>query len=167
VKPALIRRLPRLRYNPPAVQPLVPEGARGNYPQLRSDLNVVDATLQPAFATLDAEAGKAQNRHRLLRLAIILGATTATLLGVWQTADDGAAVAGVLETIVSGAVAALAWLMRKRRYHRKFLHTRLAAERLRAECFLFLARTSGYEGDSPSKTLVERVKAIERDSGAT
>ena len=167
MRPALVRRLPRLRYRAPEAEPLVPADARAAYPGLHDDLAVVDATLQPAFARLDVAAGQAQNRHRLLRLAIILGATTATLLGVWQTADEGAAVAGVLNGVVSGLVAFLTWLIRKRRYHRRFLQTRLAAERLRAECFLFLARTWGYETGDAAKTLDARVKAIERDSVVT
>jgi Protein of unknown function (DUF4231) len=164
MRPALIRRLPRLGYDPPATPPLVPPDARAAYPELAADLGVVDDVVQPALAQLDREALTAQNRHRLLRVAILVGAMTATLLGLWQTAADGAEVPAVAGGLVSAAVAFLSSLLRRSRVHRRFLQARLGAERLRSECFLFLARTSGYEAGDAVATLQGRVAAIERES---
>lgn len=155
---ALIRHLPRLRYSPPAPDPLVP----GEFPELAADLHVITRKLEPTFARLDERALRAQNRHRLLRLAIIAGATVAALLGVWQTAADDAAVPSALATGVGAAVTALAWWTRKRHYQRRFLNARLSAERLRSEAFLFLARTAGYDADDRTTVLAERVTRIEQ-----
>src|SRR4051812_3943087 len=122
---ALFRRLPRLRYSPPAPDALVVD----EFPELAADLNIIDTKLEPTFARLDERALRAQNRHRLVRLAIIAGATVAALLGVWQTAADDPAVPSALATGVGAAVTGLAWWMRKRRYHRRFMNARLSAER--------------------------------------
>jgi hypothetical protein len=160
--PALFGRLPRLFYRPGPTRPLVPDP--DGYPALAGDIAKLDAKLVPAFVRFDQAALRAQNTHRLMRLAIILSALAAALLGVWNNAADGATAVGVIEVCVSGLGAALAWVMRKREAQRRFLHARLTAELLRSEYFRFLGRTDGYADEERESLLETRVAVLDTEA---
>jgi hypothetical protein len=167
MKPALLRRLPTLVYREGAQTSIVEPEARSGLGALSADLTVLDEVLEPTFQRLDAAALRAQNSYRLLRLLLIFGAAIATLLGTWQAASDGSEWAGLAEGLVGATLAGVTALLQARGFHRRYLGTRLGAERLRSEYFLFLARTGGYEADSAAarRRLEEQVLRIEHQAG--
>jgi hypothetical protein len=162
--PALLARWPYLFYRPRPTPALVEDPAA--YPALAEDFATLDATLTPVFVRFDQAALVAQNAHRRLRLAIIGCALAAALLGVWKSAAEGATAVGAVETCVGGLGAILAWVMRKRRAHGRFLHARLTAELLRSEYFRFLARTDGYAAADRASLLEARVEALDTEAPA-
>jgi Protein of unknown function (DUF4231) len=140
-RPALFRRLPAFVYRGGEGEAIVPPEARSGLGALADDVALLDEVLEPTFQRLDMAALRAQNSYRLLRLLLIFGGALATLLGTWQAASDGSEWAGLTEGVLGALLAGLAALLQARGFHRRYLATRLGAERLRSECFLFLART--------------------------
>jgi Protein of unknown function (DUF4231) len=166
-RPALFRRLPRLVYRGDEPQPIVPPEARSELGALADDLVLLDEVLQPSFERLDAAALRAQNSYRLLRLLLLFGGALATLLGTWQAASDGSEWAGLAEGVLGALLAGVAALLQARGFHRRYLATRLGAERLRSECFLFLARTDDRDDpDAARLRLQELVLRIEQEAYA-
>jgi Protein of unknown function (DUF4231) len=160
--PALLARWPYLFFRPRPTRALVEDAAA--YPALAAEFTTLDKTLVPVFVRFDQEALVAQNAHRRLRLTIIGCALAAALLGVWKSSTEGATAVGVVEVCVSGLGAVLAWAMRKRHAHQRFLHARLTAELLRSEYFRFLARTDGYGGTDRESVLKARVEAMDTEA---
>ena len=167
MRPALLRRFPSLVYRGGKDQPIVDPEARSGLNALAPDFAVLDELLEPTFQRLDAAALRAQNSYRLLRVVLIFGAAIATVLGSWQAASAGRDWPGLAEGLVGAALAGVTALLQARGFHRRYLATRLGAERLRSEYFLFLARTGGYEGDPAAarRRLEEQVVRIEQESG--
>lgn len=166
--PALFRRVPSLVYRQGRTEPIVGPEARAELAALAEELGVLDEVLEPSFQRLDAEALGAQNSYRLLRLVLIVGAAVATLLGTWQAAADGSEWAGLAEGLVGALLAGVTALLQARGFHRRYLATRLGAERLRSEYFLFIARSGSYAGDrvAARAALEQQVLLIEQESGA-
>lgn len=151
-QPSLTRRLPELRWRQGEQEPIVGAAERADYPELEADLGVLDAVLVPAYYRLDGEALEAQNRFRLTQLLLILGGATATILGIIQAAIGGGNVAlGIVEAVLAGLLAPLAVATRSGKAHRHFLTSRLRAERLRSEYFVFLTGAAGYAGLSDER----------------
>jgi hypothetical protein len=165
-RPALVRRLPALIYRPGAGQPIVAPEARSGLAALAADLALLDEVLEPTFQRLDAAALRAQNSYRLLRLLLIFGGALATLLGTWQAAFEGSEWAGVTEGLLGALLAGLTALLQSRGFHRRYLVSRLAAERLRSEYFLFLARPDELRTDPETarRQLEERVLRVEQEA---
>jgi len=162
-----MRRLPKLVYREQEGEPIVKAEARSGLGALADDFTVLDDVLEPVFQRLDAAALGAQNSYRLMRLVLIVGVAIATLLGTWQAASDGSEWAGLLEGLVGAMLAGVTALLHARGYHRRFLTTRLGAERLRSEYFLFLARVGEYDADAGAARmrLQEQVLRIEQEAG--
>jgi Protein of unknown function (DUF4231) len=164
-RPALLRRLPRLVYRAGEGEPIVPRAAPSELSALAADLALLDEVLEPSFQRLDAAALEAQNYYRLLRLVLIFGGALATLLGTWQAASDGSEWAGLAEGLLGALLAGVAALLQARGFHRRYLATRLGAERLRSECFLFLARTEQQVDPAAARASLERrVLRIEQEA---
>ena len=98
---------------------------------------------------------------------LVFGAAVATLLGAWQAASEGSEWAGLAEGLVGAALAGVTALLQARSFHRRYLDSRLGAERLRSEYFGFLARTGRYKADPAAarRRLEEQVLRIEQETG--
>src|SRR4051812_40382829 len=59
-------RFPRLRYDPAPAEPIVSEDAAARYGALATDIEVVRAEIQPAYALADRAALIGQNAFRRL-----------------------------------------------------------------------------------------------------
>ncbi len=160
--PTLLRRFPRLRARP-AAHPIVPPARRADYPALERDFAVLDAELVPRFEALDVEAGRAQNGFRLAQLLLILGGLAATVLGAIQAVQGQGSWAGFAEAGVVAVLGAVLAISGDLRVKHDYLDSRLRAERLRAEYFLFLSRAADYSGredHDAAKVLRRRVRSI-------
>jgi hypothetical protein len=152
VKPALVTSLPRLRWRPAPPTPLVRADVRAAAPTLADDLELLDRELLPDFHEFDEAALRAQNTFRLGQVIVIVGGAVATALGAVQAAlGAGVAEIGIAEALVAGALAGAVAYVRGRQAQREYFTTRLRAERLRSEYFLFLARATPY--DTPDAAL--------------
>lgn len=146
-KPSLTRRLPQFRWRLGDEWPIVGAAQRAEFPELEADFGVLDAVLVPVYRRFDGAALEAQNRFRLRQLLLITGGATATTLGIIQAALGGGAVAlGIAEAVLAALLASLAVAAQRGTAHRHFLNSRLKAERLRSEYFVFLTRAAGYAG---------------------
>jgi hypothetical protein len=165
MRPRFLARTPQLRWRPGTREPLVKPDVRSAAPELEPDFDVLDAEVLPIFYELDQGALRAQNDFRLGRILIILGSTVATALGAVQAALGGGVTAiGVAEAIVAGVFAAVVAFVRGREAQKEYFTTRLKAEHLRGEYFLFLGRVAPYETDDDDERrllLRRRVAEIE------
>ena len=109
----------------------------------------------PGFRALDSEALATQNQFRLEQFLLIMGGILATLLGVLQTALAAARWPGIAESILASVLAALAMRSRTLNAQQRYLTTRLRAETLRGEYFLFLGRIGDYADEA---TRTQRLK---------
>jgi Protein of unknown function (DUF4231) len=115
-------------------------------PALGADFDVLDDELLPLFYELDEGALRAQNDFRLGQLLVIVGGAAATALGAVQAAlGGGVTEIGIAEALVAGALAAVVAHVRGRQAQKEYFTTRLKAERLRGEYFLFLGRVEPYD----------------------
>ena len=150
-KPSLIRRLPQLRWRQGDEWPIVGAAQRAEFPEFEADFDVLDAVLVPAYRRFDSAALEAQNRFRRNQLLLISGGATATVLGIIQAAlGGGAVVLGLAEAVLAALLASLV-VAQGGKAHRHFLNSRLKAERLRSEYFVFLTRAAGYAELSEEK----------------
>lgn len=156
---ALFGPLPRVRWRPGEDAPFVDAAAAARSPDLRADLDVLERELVPRFRTLDRESLQAQNTFRLTSLAIIAGGAVASILGAVQTGlGGGVAAIGVVEAVLAGILSATVVYARGRGAQREYSTKRVKAERLRAEYFLFLARSAEY-ADCDDGARVRRLRA--------
>jgi hypothetical protein len=154
VKPALLASLPRLRWRGGRRYPLVRPELAGASPALAPDFEILERELLPDFYRLDEAALRAQNTFRLGQLFVIVGGAIATSLGAVQAALGGGVTAiGIAEALVAGSLAGAATYVRGREAQRDYFTTRLKAERLRGEFFLFLGRTRPYDSDDDDHRL--------------
>ena len=150
-KPSLTRRLPQLRWHQGEDWPIVSAARRAEFPEFEADFGVLDAVLVPAYRKFDSAALEAQNRFRRIQLLLISGGATATILGIIQAALGGGAVAlGIAEAVLAALLASLV-VAQGGKAHRHFLNSRLKAERLRSEYFVFLTGAAGYAELSEEK----------------
>jgi uncharacterized protein DUF4231 len=139
------------------------------FPELAGDLEILEDELVPALRELDREAQRLQNSFRLQHLTLILGGSLATILGALQAAaGGGVAWAGTLEAVLGGGLAGMAVYVRGRRTQQAFLTTRLKAEALRSEFFLFLACVEGYADEGARlRYLRQRISEVEGSEAST
>ncbi len=166
--PALLKRFPRLFWHPPEDEawpgdwPVVPPAALRTYPALAADLAVWGDQLEPRFRRLDHQAQILQNQFWRQRVMLITGGLLATSLATVQAAmGGGIVVLAVLQAVLTGLLAGLAVLIRSRRAQQGYFTSRLKAERIKSEFFLFLARAGGYAGDDRLTRLQQEVDDIE------
>lgn len=161
--PAALRRLPSPRWRPPDPQRMLVElDEQVRYPTLARDLSFLNDHLLDAYRSCDTETLRLQRSFYAANLAVIAGSLVATVLGVIQAADiPGRFWYGLVETVLAAALGGGILLSAARGAQRGYYTTRLKAERLRAEYFLFLARHEPYAKDATrDRLLKERVVAI-------
>jgi hypothetical protein len=162
-RPALVARLPRLRV-PQRVEPILPGPARQAHPALADDFSFLDRELMPAYERLELEARRAQNQFWMEQLLLIVGGAALTVLGVVQTALTGQAWPGIVEAVIGGLVSAVALRARELSARERHMGSRLKAERLKSEYFLYLGRSGDYASDPDAEhTLRHRIVQIETD----
>lgn len=141
------------------------EADRASFPELTDEFAVLDAELMETFKAFDHDALEAQNRFRLLQLLLLVGGAVATVLGTVQAALHGGALAlGVTGAVLAGLLAPLALAARSGKSHRRYLTSRLKAERLRSEYFVYLAGAGEYaslDRGERRRLLGQTVAAIE------
>lgn len=152
--PALLASLPRARGRRYRRHPLVRSELRDGVPALAPDLEILEGELLPDFYELDESALRAENMFRLGQLFVIVGGAAATSLGAVQAALGGGVTAiGIAEALVAGALAGAVSYIRGRDAQRDYFTSRLKAERLRGEYFLFLGRVRPYDTDDDDERL--------------
>jgi Protein of unknown function (DUF4231) len=154
VNTALLASLPSLRSRAYRRDPLVPPEVRQTAPVLEPDLRILDRELLTDFYELDEAALRAENTFHLGQLFVIVGGATATALGVVQAALGGGVTAlGIAEALVAGVLAGAVSYVRGQDAQRDYFTSRLKAERLRGEYFLFLGRVRPYDTDDDANRL--------------
>jgi Protein of unknown function (DUF4231) len=154
MKPAFLALRPRLFWRPGERYPLVSPELRDASPALAEDFGILERELLPDFYELDEGALQAQNTFRLTQIFVIVGGATTTLLGAVQAAlGGGVTEIGIAEALVAGMLAAAVAYVRGRQAQREYFTTRLKAEQLRSEYFLFLARVPPYDMDDDDERL--------------
>jgi hypothetical protein len=123
-------------------------------PALGPDFEILERELMPDFFEQDEAALRAENTFHLGQLFVILGGAAATALGAVQAALGGGVTSiGIAEALVAGALAGAVSYVRGRDAQRDYLTSRLKAERLRGEYFLFLGRVRPYDTDDDDDRL--------------
>jgi Protein of unknown function (DUF4231) len=140
----LFKRFPKFRLSLKD-EPIVPLKDRSNYPSFAADFELLDKELIPRFYELDKEALRHQNHYRWMYVVLICGSSVATILGITQLALRDIEILGILGAIVAAGLAIATFAVRSFNCHERYLNTRLAAERLRSEYFLFLGHYKPYE----------------------
>ena len=161
-RPALLQRLPRLRWRPGPPQHIVDPAELAGFPEFAGDVAVLERGLMPAFRRADNDALRNQNTVHLVQLAFSLGAVLATVLGAVHAAVGGGQLAiGLLETTLTGALGAGALRAYSQGAQRSYYTRRLQGERLRGEYFLFLGRIGPYAQTSDAASVLrERVDEL-------
>jgi Protein of unknown function (DUF4231) len=163
-RPAAFKRFPALRLRPQQAV-IVPPELRARCPALEEDFAVLDRELLPRFQELDRTALQAQNQFRLEQVVLILGGVVAVVLGALQGALREAAWPGVVEALVGGLLAVVGVRTRELHAQRRYLTSRVKAERLRGEYFRFLGRVGEYAGADRNRRLAWQVASIYRAKG--
>jgi hypothetical protein len=149
----------------PSSWPLFGEGTAASYPELATDLRVLETELVGEFTRLDVAALRSQHAFRLAQVVLILGGLLATLLGTLQAALHRSAWAGIAEGVVVALLAAVFQLTSQLSLKQEYLEQRLRAERLRAEAYFYLARAGLYgdlAADAAAALLRRHVRLIAR-----
>jgi len=170
MSPAFLIQRPKLVWKPGPAYALVDKEKRPQWPELAEDFETLDEVLVPVYDTLDADALRAQNSFRRGQVLIILGGSVATAIGAVQAAlGGGSLVIGFLGAVVAGGLTTLTAIVRGQDAQKQYFTTRLKAERLRGEYFLFLGRLAPYDDPDRAKrrsALADRVVAIEDEAPA-
>jgi TRPM family ion channel/uncharacterized protein DUF4231 len=162
--PMLLHRLPRLRWRPPdPLRQFVPLEDQKRYSTLARDFGFLNDHLLDSYRSLDAQALRQQNSFYLVNLITLVGSLVATVLGTVAVAGLGGGFwLGFVETLLTGALGGSMMVATSRRLQRGYYTSRLKAERLRSEYFLFLARHGHYADDATrQQALKDQVLAIE------
>jgi Protein of unknown function (DUF4231) len=163
----LFKRLPKLRWTPGEnPQEIVKPETQNQFPDLKSDFEILEETLMPRFRNLDNEALRAQNQFRRQQIILIVGGVGATTLGAVQAAFTEKIWPGVAEAIVAAFLTIVSVIARDFDAQKKYFANRLKAEALRSEYFLFLGRVGNYANeDDRAPSLIQRVTDIESEEG--
>jgi len=169
---ALLAHFPSFRWRD---APESPEGydpiLYGDFPKdlkdhYASDLAVLKQHLIPAYEQEDREALRAQNEFRRDQVVLIIGGVIATGLAALPGEAHGPGWK-VLAAIVAAGLAAWATRSRDLNAQERWRTSRLRAELLRGEYFLFLGRVQPYQDEScRTRNLRRRVAEI-RSGGAS
>jgi hypothetical protein len=151
----------------PVVTPSKPDELAQEYPVLAPDLSFWSEHLEARFRLLDHQAKIQQNQFWRQNVTLIVGGLTATTLGAVQAALGGhkAAVA-IAQAAITGILVGLTVVIRSRRAQQGYFTSRLKAEQMKSEFFLFLARAGDYAGGDRQGVLLDRVEDIELAEGA-
>jgi hypothetical protein len=167
-RPALLVRLPKgfwWRPDPgapwPGDWPVVPRDAEDAYPELAPDLRLWQEEFEQPFRRLDHEAQLVQHQFWRQRTTLILGGLLATTLGAVQTAHGGGnEYLAAAQAVVTGFLTGVAAWVSGRRAQQRYLDTRLRAERIKSEFFLYLGRVGDYAGAEGLHRIRETVDEV-------
>jgi hypothetical protein len=158
---ALFRHFPTTRPRIDEDEHLVPLAVRSTYSTFEADFEILDKELMPSFRQFDAEAIISQHRYRRIYVIIIFGGALTALLAIVQIALINTPGLDVTEGILAALLAGASAFLGKFSPHGRYLNTRLAAEQLRSEYFLFLGRLGRYANDQDRiRNLIMRVAEI-------
>lgn len=155
----LFKQRPRFRPLPKAPAPLVTE--TGKYPALAADFMLLDDILVPLYHKHDQDAIKLQNAHWWAYVILIAGGAIATILGILQLVISVESV-GIAGAIIAAFLGSATLALNSFHYQERYMNSRLVAEELRGEYFLFLGHLDRYQGGNRERieTLKERVRTI-------
>ncbi|HXR66324.1 MAG TPA: DUF4231 domain-containing protein [Ktedonobacteraceae bacterium] len=155
----LFKQRPRFRPLSKEPAPLVKD--TGKYPALAADFKILDDVLVPSYHKHDREAIKLQNAHWWTYVILIVGGAIATILGILQLAISVEGI-GIAGAIIAAFLGCATLALNSFHYQERYMNSRLAAEELRGEYFLFLGRLGQYGEKSQERieALKERVSAI-------
>jgi hypothetical protein len=155
---AMFRRLPWLRWKLKVNQEIVPQDVQGEYPAFSQDFGFLEGELLPSFRGLDNEALRAQNQFRLEQLLLILGGALSTILGAVQATLANTVWPGIVLFVLAAALGVVAARVRQLKAQDLYFTSRLKAEMLRGEYFLYVGRIGIYSSElDRKKRLAERV----------
>lgn len=174
-RPAMLQHFPRLRWphqepvesvDPLKFDPILhapfPPALVHDY---AADLDVLGRHLLPQYLFEDREALRAQNEFRRDQIILIIGGVIATGLAALPAVLRGDAWS-VAAAIFTAFLAAWASRSRDLASHERWRTSRLKAELLRGEYFLYLGRARPYDVEGcRNRNLMRRVAEI-RSGGA-
>lgn len=147
-RPALLRRLPRLFGTVPS-RPIVAAEDRAQYSDLETEFAFLDEHLVPKFEQHDKAALRGQNSFRRQQLTLILGGASTTILGsLHASLGSGWKWAAFAEAILAGVLVMVVLIAQSKHAQRRYLESRLRAEKLRGEFFRYIARVGSYSDDA-------------------
>jgi uncharacterized protein DUF4231 len=162
----LFKRLPMLRWRPRENEQIVQPETQNQFPDLKSDFDILEHELMPSFRNLDNEALRGQNLFRLQQVILIAGGVITTTLGAVQAALTKEVWPGIAEAVVAGFLTSVSYIARQFNEQKNYFSNRLKAETLRGEYFLFLGRMGNYANDDDRvQSLIRRVADIESEEG--
>ena len=166
-RPALLTRFPGLlRNKAKEPTPVVSADHLSEYPTLADDLSLWLEQHEERFRRLDDRATLLQNQFWRQHLALIVGGLLATSLGAIQAAMGGGVLAvAVIQAVITGVLAGVTALVRSRRAQQGYLASRLKAERIKSEFFLFAGRAGNYSGPGREARLQHQLQDIEAAEG--
>jgi hypothetical protein len=153
----LFKRRPRFR-SVSRQHPLVENTSA--YPSLAADFQILEDHLLQSYHKYDHDAIRLQNAYWWTYVVLIVGGACATILGILQLAFmlEGFGIAGA---VVAAFLGCTTLALNAFRYQERYMNSRLVAEELRSEYFLFLGRLAHYQGNSNClETLKHRVRTI-------
>ncbi|WP_420129089.1 DUF4231 domain-containing protein [Longimicrobium sp.] len=177
-RPALLVHFPRFRW--PQPEPVDTVDPRKFDPILyapfppdlvhdyTADLDVLGKHLLPQYVYEDGEATRSQNEFRRDQVILIIGGVIATGLAALPGAVPGESGDTVRVVAALAAAALAAWASRSRDLasQERWRTSRLKAELLRGEYFLYLGRAKPYDVEGcRNRNLMRRVAEI-RSGGA-
>jgi hypothetical protein len=156
----VFRRFPRLRWQGRADEQIVPPAAQSEFPEFADDFAVLERELLPHFRALDGEALSRQNQFRLDQAVLIFGGLLAAVLGAIQAAAPEMPWPGAAECVVAAVLTAIAFRQRELHARERYSASRLKAEALRGEYFLFLGRLSPYDHDHEPERVRQLIRRV-------
>lgn len=164
----LFKRFPKLRLPLHIDQELIPRDVQEEYqkidPDFAKDFVVLEETLMQDFRDCDHYAARAQNQFHRQQVILILGSILVTTLGAVQVTlaalTHTSLGAGLAEAVVAAILAGVAQFTQASRAQQRYFGSRLKAETLRAEYFLFLGHLHPYDDQKRQDRLRKRLAAI-------
>ena len=143
------------------------EGDKSLFPGLAARFDVLEAEVEPEFEALDLDALTSQRRHRRVRLALMILAFSATVLGALQAASGGEVWAGVAVLVVAAMATVVSAVEAETTPAISYLKQRARAEQLRSIYFRFLAGDDGgVPQDQWANWLAGQVAGVKSPSSA-
>jgi hypothetical protein len=168
--PALLAHFPRFRWKDPKPDPETdavlgkpfPADLRPHY---AADLAVLNEHLLPQYVAEELDASRAQNEYRRDQVVLIIGGIIATGLAAAPGELTGAGWK-VAAAIAASFLAIWAGRSRDLNSQERWRTSRLKAELLKSEYFLFLGRAEPYDKDGCRIRNLRRRVAEIRSGGA-
>ncbi len=155
----LFKQRPRFHPLSEEMTPIVKDTEK--YPALAADFKVLEDILVPTYHKHDRNAITLQNAYWWTYVVLIVGGAIATILGILQLVISVDSV-GIAGAIVAAFMGCATLALNSFHYQERYMDSRLVAEELRGEYFLFLGRLGDYRGEGQERieALRERVRII-------